>query len=64
MGRDELARAAGAGRTPPVSYPLYGRLFRSLAAQFGVKSLVAGASRPGFPEALWPEPGPSKPKAQ
>ena len=53
MDRDEIKNAVGAGRTPPVSYPLYGRLVRSLAAEFGVEALVARASHPGFPEELW-----------
>jgi len=30
-----------------VSYPLYGRLVRSLARQFGMKELISRASEPG-----------------
>jgi hypothetical protein len=62
MGRDEILQAVGAGRTPPVSYPLYGRLVRSLAAEFGWNALVTRASHSGFPEELWSVETPRKPK--
>jgi len=64
MDRDQILQAVGAGRTPPVSYPLYGQLVRSLAAEFGVKALVAHASHPGFPERLWSGQALRKPKQQ
>lgn len=53
MGRDEIELLVGPGHTPPVSYPLYGRIVRSLAAAAGVKALIARAADPGFPAVLW-----------
>lgn len=53
FNREELQQQVGSGHTPDVSYPLYGRIVRSLAAEFGLEVLVAKASEPGFPETLW-----------
>ena len=52
LSRAELERLVG-GSTPPVSYPLYGRIVRSLAAHFELRDLLRRASEPGFPVALW-----------
>jgi len=53
MTRTEIENAVGSGRMPPVSYPLYGRIVRALAREYGWQALIEGASRPGFPDALW-----------
>jgi hypothetical protein len=53
LSREEIELLVGPGRTPPVSYPLYGRIVRSLAAETALKTLMARASDPGFPEVLW-----------
>ncbi|MEW6367724.1 MAG: hypothetical protein AB1714_24090 [Acidobacteriota bacterium] len=50
---EELHEQVGSGHTPMVSYPLYGRIVRSLGAKYGMKVLIARASEPGFPEVLW-----------
>jgi len=52
MTLDEVAAAVGGGRTPPVSYPAYGRIVRSLARSVGWRALIEGAGNPGFPDAL------------
>jgi|WetSurMetagenome_2_1015567.scaffolds.fasta_scaffold16007_4 hypothetical protein len=56
LSREELIEQIGGGHTPKVSYPLYGRIVRSLASAYGMKVLIAGASEPGFPEMLWSLP--------
>ncbi len=56
MGHEELEEQVGNGHTPTVSYPLFGRIVRSLAAEFGMKELIDRASEPGFPEILWSPP--------
>lgn len=53
LNLEELKEKVGSGHTPKVSYPLYGRIVRSLAAKYGIKVLIARASEPGFPEILW-----------
>jgi hypothetical protein len=49
MTEEELAGHIGEARTPAASYPLYGRLVRSLAARHPVGDLITRASQPGFP---------------
>ena len=58
----ELNEEVGSGHTPKVSYPLYGRIVRSLASKYGMKVLVARASEPGFPEILWSPQNTKHPK--
>ncbi|MBZ5538334.1 MAG: hypothetical protein LAO31_20470 [Acidobacteriia bacterium] len=53
MSREEMEKQVGLGRTPKASYPLYGRIVRSLVAEFGMKTLIPKASEQGFPEILW-----------
>ncbi len=53
FSREELEEQVGSGHTPPVSYPLYGRIVRTLAAKYGMKMLIAKASNPDFPDILW-----------
>ncbi len=53
FSREELEKQVGSGHSPPVSYPLYGRIVRALAATYGMKVLIAKASNPDFPEVLW-----------
>jgi hypothetical protein len=53
LNLEELKEQVGSGRTPKASYPLCGRITRSLAAKYGIKVLVAGAAKPGFPDILW-----------
>jgi hypothetical protein len=53
LGREELRQLVGSGHSPTVSYPLYGRIARSLVAEFGVRRLVLEAVQPNFPEVLW-----------
>jgi len=50
MSLDEIGRQVGSGNSPAVSYPLYGRIVRSLVARFEMKTLVSSASEPDFPE--------------
>lgn len=57
MDLAEIQAQIGAGRTPVVSYPLYGRLVRSLKAIFGMEVLLKRASEPGFPDNVL-EPSP------
>lgn len=64
MRREEIEGLVGPGRTPKVSYPLYGRIVRSLAAEFGMRDLVARAAEPGFPETLWPPSATARPKEE
>lgn len=53
LSLEELKEQVGSGNTPKISYPLYGRIVRSLAAKYGMEALIAGASEPGFPDELW-----------
>jgi hypothetical protein len=53
LTQDEIDTLVGGKATPPVSYPLYGRLVRSLSARFALKDLVAKASEPEFPRILF-----------
>jgi len=53
LNLEGLKEQVGSGHTPKVSYPLYGRIVRSLAAKYGMKVLIARASEPEFPEILW-----------
>lgn len=53
MTRGELERETGSGRAPAVSYPLYGRIVRSLAAGFSMNVLISRAREEGFPVSLW-----------
>ena len=55
MDRAAIRAHVGSGRTPAVSYPLYGRLVRSLIALHDLDTLLRRASDPGFPEVLWSE---------
>lgn len=48
----EIKGLVGDGNVPPVSYPLYGQLFRSLANQFDKRMLIAGAGTEDFPSGL------------
>lgn len=50
---EELIEQLGSGRTPKASYPVYGRVVRSLAAEYGMRELVIKASEPEFPDLLW-----------
>lgn len=50
---DELQEQVGPGHTPEVSYPLYGRIVRSLEGKYGMKVLIERAAEPGFPGILW-----------
>jgi hypothetical protein len=56
FSHEELGELVGSGRAPQVSYPLYGRIVRSLAAQHGMKVLISSASEAGFPDVLWSHP--------
>ena len=56
MSWDEIEALVGGGRTPRVSYPLYGRLVRSLAASHDLKELIVRAPEPGFPDTLAGKP--------
>ena len=49
---EEIAAHVTVEGGPRPSYPLYGLLFRSLAAHHGVRALVLQAAEPGFPMAL------------
>ena len=51
--RDEIESLVGGPSPPPVSYPLYGRLVRSLAATFEMKTLITRAAEAEFPGVLW-----------
>jgi hypothetical protein len=53
LTREEIESYVGEGRTPEVSYPLYGRLVRSLAHHFELRVLIERAAEPGFPDSLW-----------
>lgn len=53
LSLEELKEQLGFGHTPKVSYPLYGRIVRSLAAEYGMKAIIVKASEPGFPDILW-----------
>jgi hypothetical protein len=53
LSHGEIVKQVGSGITPAVSYPLYGRIVRSLAAEFETKTLISRAAEPGFPETLW-----------
>jgi hypothetical protein len=57
MDRAALREHLGPGRTPEVSYPLYGKLVRSLAGLYGMDVLIARAGEPGFPNDLMATPG-------
>jgi hypothetical protein len=48
----EIDALVGRGHTPPVSYPLDGRLVRSLAERYSLHTLIVRASDPGFPSTL------------
>jgi len=61
MSRAEIEAQVGPGQTPKVSYPLYGRLVRSLVAEYGIKTLITRAAEPGFPGNLWVGPGGKSP---
>jgi len=56
LGSGELQEQVGSGHTPSISYPLYGHIVRSLADKYGMKTIVARASEPGFPQFLWAHP--------
>ena len=58
LSREALRQLVGSGRSPTVSYPLYGHIVRTLAAEFGVRRLVSEAAHPDFPEVLWAAPQP------
>lgn len=49
---EDLRRLVGAGHVPEVSYPLYGRIVRSLAARYGMSRVIALAAEPRFPDRL------------
>lgn len=53
MPLDEIKLQVGAGRTPEVSYPLYGEIVRSLAAVYGMRALIERAHEADFPDSLW-----------
>lgn len=57
LTRTEIKEQLGKGLTPKVSYPLYGLLVRSLAAECPMKMLLERASDPAFPEILWRNSG-------
>jgi hypothetical protein len=48
----EIDAQVGGGRTPEVSYPLYGRLVRSLATTHGLKLLIESSSVTAFPDTM------------
>ncbi len=52
MTATEILSYVGGDKAPKVSYPLYGRLVRSLALLVPVKTLVEKAAEPGFPREL------------
>lgn len=52
MDANEILSLVGAGKTLKVSYPLYGRLVRSLALIVPIRSLVEKATDPNFPRNL------------
>lgn len=52
MNSVEMLSYVGGSQMPKVSYPLYGRLVRSLALFVPVKTLVEKAAEPGFPRGL------------
>lgn len=54
MNAAEILSHVGGSKAPKVSYPLYGRLVRSLALAIPVKTLVEKAAEPGFPHELLP----------
>jgi len=54
----EIDALVGAGRVPPVSYPLYGRLVRSLARRYALQTLIWRAAQAGFPGTLMGARGP------
>ena len=56
MTKEEMMHHVGGTTVPRVSYPLFGRLTRSLAGQYGLHELISRASEPGFPETLWSQP--------
>jgi hypothetical protein len=49
LTREQIAAHFADGRTPPVSYPLYGAIVRSLAANFDFRELILRASEADFP---------------
>jgi len=49
----EVVSLMGEDSVPRVSYPLYGRIVRSLAARFSLKELILRALESGFPTILW-----------
>ena len=53
MTREEIERQVAGNTVPIVSYPLYGRLVRSLAGQFPLKMLIMRASEARFPSIMW-----------
>jgi hypothetical protein len=53
MTREEIGRQVAGNTVPIVSYPLYGRLVRSLAGQFPLKMLIMRASEARFPSIMW-----------
>lgn len=53
LEQEEIQRLVGGTSPPPVSYPLYGRLVRSLAATFEMKALISRAAEAGFPGVMW-----------
>jgi hypothetical protein len=53
MTREEIEQQVTGSAVPKVSYPLYGRLVRSLAGQFPLKTLIMRASEIGFPATMW-----------
>jgi hypothetical protein len=53
MSLVEIQQQVGSHQEPTSSYPLYGRLVRSLAARYGIKLLIESAAQPGFPDMLW-----------
>jgi hypothetical protein len=62
LSLEELKEQVGSGHTPIVSYPLYGRIVRSLASKYGMKVLIERASEPGFPEIMWSSQNTKHPK--
>jgi hypothetical protein len=53
LSREEIETLVGGKATPPVSYPLYGRLVRSLSATIAMKDLITKAPEAGFPGILF-----------
>lgn len=53
LSRRDLESWFGGERAIPVSYPLYGRLVRSLLRQFEQGELIERAADPGFPGVLF-----------